>query len=109
MSELKIREYESWHDENINNECCVCYYDTKDFVLDFGNYKTTVCKGCLDQLIKKIEECKKINFCRDCKYRNTENYQYSGFKCSCEKSARFTHCLDYYERGCDHFEEKGDK
>ena len=101
---MEIRRYEEWCDEHMNTDCCVCGDSNCDFVLDFGNYKTTVCEECIDRLAKELLDCKKIKICRHCKYRGPFDSFRMACECLCEKSARFKEPVFYQDDGCKNFE-----
>ena len=103
---MVIRKYELWQDESINTDCCICGNDTRDLVLDFGNYKTTICEECLDNLIEQAENCKSVYSCRHCKYKERGHYPGPIYKCTCEKSKIFNQDIGYYQLGCECFEKR---
>lgn len=105
---MDIRTYNYWSDDNINHDCCICDRYSKEFVLDFGNYKTTICKGCLEELINKAQKAQKTMFCRECKYRQVQKPYSEWFKCSCEKSKKYDCDADYLDVACECFEDKGE-
>ena len=102
---MKIRLYESWQDENMNRDCCVCDIEPGLFVIDFGNYKTMICEKCVDRFIDKLQKCKKTKICGHCKYRKPSVL---GYKCSCGKSNVFNCYVNYGVKGCGYFESKGE-
>lgn len=102
---MKIRVYEEWQDENMNSDCCVCNDEPGIFVIDFGNYKTTLCEKCIDRFIDELQKCKKVKICGHCKYRNEPEF---GFKCTCEKTNMFNYHVAYTDYACKHFEREGD-
>ena len=102
---MEIRLYESWQDENMNRDCCVCDIEPGTFVIDFGNYKTMICEKCVDRFIDELQKCKKTKICGSCKYRKQLGF---GFKCSCSESKNFNDYANYTDKGCDHFTHIGE-
>ena len=102
---MEIRLYESWQDENMDTDCCECNTVPGLFVMDFGNYKTTVCENCIDDLIHKLEECKKFKICGYCNHRKRLGFS---FKCSCGKSKNWNQEACYYEKACEYFKREGE-
>lgn len=100
---MEIRLYEEWCDENINTDCCVCGDSTQAFVIDFKNYKTTICDDCIQTLIDKLEDCKNMKVCRKCEYRVLKGFC---FICSCETSKNFNECKSFNDVGCDRFKRR---
>ena len=97
---VQFREYD-YRDEDLDCECCVCDSETRDFVIDFGRYKTTVCQKCLDFITNQIEKSKKVKFCRDCKYAKLTNNYITYLKCEINNIE-----ISSKDRACTNFKEK---
>lgn len=97
---IEIREY-NYKDENLDCDCCVCDRYTKDFVIDFGRYKTTVCEECLKFIVNKMRKSTEIKFCRDCKYAKWTGGYVNYLKCEKNDIEIVSN-----DRACNIFKEK---
>ena len=97
---IEFREYD-YRDEDLDCDCCVCDCGTKDFVIDFGRYKTTVCQECLKFIIEKIKKSKEVKFCRNCKHAKLTGGYVNYLKCEINDIE-----IIRADRACNKFKEK---
>lgn len=103
---MEIREFD-YTDENMINDCCICGGSTADYVIDFKNFKTTLCKECIDNFIQQLQQAKQQKFCRECSYKKRKGEDdFCWFICGCSKSKKFNWSVSANEWACNHFNER---
>lgn len=103
---MKIREF-NYTDENMINDCCICGEQTADYVIDFNNFKVTLCKYCIDKFIQELQQAKQQKFCRECSYKKRNGKDdFYWFTCGCSESKEFGCSLLSNQWACKYFNEK---
>ena len=103
---MKIREF-NYTDDNMDNDCCICDEQTADYVIDFNNFKVTLCKQCIDNFMQKLQQAKQQKFCRECSYRKRKGEgDFCWFVCNCPKSKEFDCPISTNKCACEYFKEE---